>query len=233
MLSTGVAAAGNRSSRRKPTPQRRVQDEAPACAPREAAVLFGGDGEAVRRRAGGWVACSSCVTSPALPRVRSERSRLCQDADSTSVIHGSILASHKMRCNHNVDQRENEMSGTLAEGVGEHVVRRGTDGAPDLLYVDLHLDPRGDQPAGASRALRLAGRRVRRPDLHDRDRGPQHAHAATSTGRIADLTSRTQIETLRAQLRRVRRPAALARGRRPGHRARRRARSSGLTHARH
>jgi len=44
-----------------------------------------------------------------------------------------------------------------------HVVRRGSD-QPDLLYVDMHLVHEVTTPQ-AFEGLRLAGRRVRRPDL--------------------------------------------------------------------
>ena len=53
---------------------------------------------------------------------------------------------------------------TLSEKVWEqHVVRRA-EGEPDLLYVDLHLVHEVTSPQ-AFDGLRLAGRRVRRPDL--------------------------------------------------------------------
>ena len=53
---------------------------------------------------------------------------------------------------------------TLFERVWEsHVVRRA-EGRPDLLYVDLHLVHEVTS-AQAFEGLRLAGRRVRRPDL--------------------------------------------------------------------
>ena len=58
------------------------------------------------------------------------------------------------------------MAETLAEKVWDrHVVRPG-DGAaePDLLYIDLHLVHEVTSPQ-AFEGLRLAGRRVRRPDL--------------------------------------------------------------------
>ena len=57
------------------------------------------------------------------------------------------------------------MASTLAEKVWQrHVVRAGDDGAPDLLYIDLHLVHEVTSPQ-AFEGLRLAGRRVRRPDL--------------------------------------------------------------------
>ncbi len=53
---------------------------------------------------------------------------------------------------------------TLAEKIWErHVVRRAQD-EPDLLYVDLHLIHEVTSPQ-AFDGLRLAGRKVRRPDL--------------------------------------------------------------------
>ena len=56
------------------------------------------------------------------------------------------------------------MAQTLFEKVWEsHVVERA-DGRPDLLYVDLHLVHEVTSPQ-AFEGLRLAGRRVRRPDL--------------------------------------------------------------------
>src|SRR5690348_5660530 len=56
------------------------------------------------------------------------------------------------------------MARTLLDRVWEsHVVRR-SDGIPDLLYVDLHLVHEVTSPQ-AFESLRLAGRRVRRPDL--------------------------------------------------------------------
>jgi 3-isopropylmalate/(R)-2-methylmalate dehydratase large subunit len=56
------------------------------------------------------------------------------------------------------------MGRTLAEKVWEqHVVHRA-EGEPDLLYVDLHLVHEVTSPQ-AFDGLRLAGRRVRRPDL--------------------------------------------------------------------
>jgi 3-isopropylmalate/(R)-2-methylmalate dehydratase large subunit len=85
---------------------------------------------------------------------------------------------------------------TLAEKVWDaHVVRRGTDGEPDLLYIDLHLIHEVTSPQ-AFDGLRLAGRPVRRPDLtiatEDHNTPTQNIDQP-----IADPVSRTQIETLR------------------------------------
>jgi 3-isopropylmalate/(R)-2-methylmalate dehydratase large subunit len=87
------------------------------------------------------------------------------------------------------------MGRTLAEKVWEaHVVHRA-DGEPDLLYVDLHLVHEVTSPQ-AFDGLRLAGRRVRRPDLTL----ATEDHNVPTIGidmPIADPVSRTQVETLR------------------------------------
>ncbi|MGK2348759.1 3-isopropylmalate dehydratase large subunit [Actinomyces sp. W5033] len=89
------------------------------------------------------------------------------------------------------------MGMTLAEKVWrDHVVSAGIDGAPDLLYIDLHLVHEVTSPQ-AFEGLRLAGRQVRRPDLTLATE--DHNTPTLDIDRpIADLTSRTQIETLRA-----------------------------------
>jgi 3-isopropylmalate dehydratase, large subunit len=89
------------------------------------------------------------------------------------------------------------MAGTLAEKVWEaHLVRRGKDGEPDLLYIDLHLVHEVTSPQ-AFEGLRLAGRKVRRPDLTIATE--DHNTPTLDIDRpIADVTSRTQIETLRS-----------------------------------
>ena len=88
------------------------------------------------------------------------------------------------------------MAGTLAEKVWDaHIVRRGSDGAPDLLYIDLHLVHEVTSPQ-AFEGLRLAGRQVRRPDLTIATE--DHNTPTLDIDRpIADTTSRTQIQTLR------------------------------------
>jgi Asp-tRNA(Asn)/Glu-tRNA(Gln) amidotransferase B subunit len=54
---------------------------------------------------------------------------------------------------------------TLAEKVWhDHLVAPGTDGSPDLIYIDLHLVHEVTSPQ-AFDGLRQAGRPVRRPDL--------------------------------------------------------------------
>lgn len=89
---------------------------------------------------------------------------------------------------------------TLAEKVwNAHVVRKG-EGAgaarqPDLIYIDLHLVHEVTSPQ-AFEGLRLAGRKLRRPDLTIATE--DHNTPTLEIDKpIADLTSRTQIETLR------------------------------------
>jgi 3-isopropylmalate/(R)-2-methylmalate dehydratase large subunit len=88
------------------------------------------------------------------------------------------------------------MSGTLAEKVWqEHVVSRGEAGAPDLLYIDLHLVHEVTSPQ-AFEGLRLAGREVRRPDLTIATED-HNTPTLNIDLPIADETSRKQIDTLR------------------------------------
>ncbi|HXJ49100.1 MAG TPA: aconitase family protein, partial [Candidatus Acidoferrum sp.] len=56
------------------------------------------------------------------------------------------------------------MPRTLAQKLWDSHVVRTAPGEPDLLYVDLHLVHEVTSPQ-AFEGLRLAGRRVRRPDL--------------------------------------------------------------------
>jgi 3-isopropylmalate/(R)-2-methylmalate dehydratase large subunit len=75
------------------------------------------------------------------------------------------------------------------------LVAEGKDGAPDLLYIDLHLVHEVTSPQ-AFDGLRLAGRKVRRPDLTIATE--DHNTPTIDIDKpIADLTSRTQIEALR------------------------------------
>ncbi len=88
------------------------------------------------------------------------------------------------------------MGRTLAEKVwDDHLVVEGADGNPDLLYIDLHLLHEVTSPQ-AFEGLRLAGRPVRRPDLTIATE--DHNTPTLDIDKpIADLTSRTQIQTLR------------------------------------
>ena len=92
---------------------------------------------------------------------------------------------------------EHVVGRTLAQKVwDEHVVRKGEDGAPDLLYIDLHLVHEVTSPQ-AFEGLRLAGRGLRRPDLTIATEDHNTPTLAIDKP-IADPVSRTQIETLRA-----------------------------------
>ncbi len=88
------------------------------------------------------------------------------------------------------------MGRTLAEKVwDDHVVVKGEDGNPDLLYIDLHLVHEVTSPQ-AFDGLRQAGRPVRRLDLTIATE--DHNTPTLAIDRpIADPTSRIQIETLR------------------------------------
>lgn len=88
------------------------------------------------------------------------------------------------------------MTGTMAEKVWrDHIVKQGEDGAPDLLYIDLHLVHEVTSPQ-AFEGLRLAGRPVRRPDLTIATED-HNTPTLDIDLPIADETSRLQIQTLR------------------------------------
>lgn len=85
---------------------------------------------------------------------------------------------------------------TLAEKVWDaHVVVPGENGKPDLLYIDLQLLHEVTSPQ-AFEGLRIENRPLRRLDLTI---ATEDHNTPTDSifGTIADLTSRTQIETLR------------------------------------
>ena len=88
------------------------------------------------------------------------------------------------------------MAGTLAEKVwADHVVRRGENGEPDLLYIDLQLLHEVTSPQ-AFDGLRQEGRLPRRIDqtIATED---HNTPTIDIDKPIADITSRTQIDTLR------------------------------------
>ncbi|OBG22697.1 3-isopropylmalate dehydratase large subunit [Mycobacterium sp. 852002-51057_SCH5723018] len=89
---------------------------------------------------------------------------------------------------------------TMAEKVwADHVVVPGSSGdgtgAPDLIYIDLHLVHEVTSPQ-AFDGLRLAGRPVRRPDLTLATED-HNVPTVDIDKPIADPVSRTQVETLR------------------------------------
>ena len=85
---------------------------------------------------------------------------------------------------------------TLAQKLwDDHLVARGDNGEPDLVYIDLHLVHEVTSPQ-AFDGLRVAGRRVRRPDLTIATE--DHNTPTINIDKpIAEPTSRIQIETLR------------------------------------
>ncbi|WP_308609180.1 3-isopropylmalate dehydratase large subunit [uncultured Corynebacterium sp.] len=88
---------------------------------------------------------------------------------------------------------------TLAEKVWrDHVVKQGENGEPDLIYIDLHLVHEVTSPQ-AFDGLRLAGRKVRRPDLTiaTEDHNVPTTVVGGQINLIEEPTSRTQIATLR------------------------------------
>ncbi|MDK8510271.1 3-isopropylmalate dehydratase large subunit [Corynebacterium bovis] len=93
---------------------------------------------------------------------------------------------------------------TLAEKVwNAHVVKKGVDGAPDLIYIDLHLVHEVTSPQ-AFDGLRQAGRPVRRPDLTLATEDHNVPTVGVRTGNlleIGDTVSRRQVEALRTNCR--------------------------------
>jgi len=97
------------------------------------------------------------------------------------------------------------MGRTLAEKIWDAHVVRSAAGEPDLLYIDLHLVHEVTSPQ-AFDGLRMAGRKVRRPDLTI----ATEDHNVPTTGitgpgvplqgpgsPVTDPVSRTQVEALR------------------------------------
>ncbi len=87
------------------------------------------------------------------------------------------------------------MATTLAQKVWEdHVVHRAV-GEPDLIYIDLHLIHEVTSPQ-AFDGLRIAGRKVRRPDLTIATE--DHNTPTIDIDKpIADPVSKIQVDTLR------------------------------------
>jgi 3-isopropylmalate/(R)-2-methylmalate dehydratase large subunit len=90
---------------------------------------------------------------------------------------------------------------TLSQKVWDrHVVRSG-DGQPDLLYIDLHLVHEVTSPQ-AFDGLRLAGRKVRRPDLTvatmDHNVPTSGLELVDGAPHIADPISAKQMQVLAA-----------------------------------
>ncbi len=87
------------------------------------------------------------------------------------------------------------MGQTLAEKIwADHVVRSAA-GEPDLIYIDLHLIHEVTSPQ-AFDGLRLAGRKVRRPDLTIATED-HNVPTLDILKPIADPVSKLQVDTLR------------------------------------
>jgi 3-isopropylmalate/(R)-2-methylmalate dehydratase large subunit len=85
------------------------------------------------------------------------------------------------------------MGRTLAQKIWDRHVVRSAAGEPDLLFVDLHLVHEVTSPQ-AFESLRLAGRRVRRPDLTV---ATMDHNTPTRGGRgAADEVSKRQMDAL-------------------------------------
>ncbi|MBP1324934.1 3-isopropylmalate/(R)-2-methylmalate dehydratase large subunit [Leucobacter exalbidus] len=85
---------------------------------------------------------------------------------------------------------------TLAEKLwDDHVVVKGEDGQPDLIYIDLHLIHEVTSPQ-AFDGLRVMDRPLRRVDLMIATED-HNTPTLNITKQIEDPTSRLQIETLR------------------------------------
>jgi len=87
------------------------------------------------------------------------------------------------------------MGKTLAQKIWEDHVVRSAEGEPDLLYIDLQLIHEVTS-AQAFDGLRLAGRKVRRPDLTIATED-HNTPTLDILNPIADQVSKLQIDTLR------------------------------------
>ncbi|WP_311342570.1 3-isopropylmalate dehydratase large subunit [Corynebacterium riegelii] len=89
---------------------------------------------------------------------------------------------------------------TLAEKVWrDHVVTKGENGEPDLIYIDFQLLHEVTSPQ-AFDGLRMSGRTMRHPELHlatEDHNVPTEGIISGNLLEISEPTSRTQVETLR------------------------------------
>ena len=86
---------------------------------------------------------------------------------------------------------------TLAEKVwNDHLVVKGEDGSPDLIYIDLHLVHEVTSPQ-AFDGLRLNGRSLRRPDLTIATMD-HNVPTTDITGQVEDPVSARQMDVLAA-----------------------------------
>jgi 3-isopropylmalate/(R)-2-methylmalate dehydratase large subunit len=86
------------------------------------------------------------------------------------------------------------MPKTLFDRIWEAHLVRDVEGEPALLYIDLHLIHEVTSPQ-AFESLRLAGRRVRRPDL---SLATMDHNVPTEPGPVSDPLARAQLDALRA-----------------------------------
>src|SRR5690625_4425016 len=93
-------------------------------------------------------------------------------------------------------QEQSKRPRTLAEKLWEdHIVVRGENGEPDLIYIDMQLIHEVTSPQ-AFDGLRMAGRAPRRLDLMIATED-HNTPTINITKQIEEPTSRLQIETLR------------------------------------
>src|SRR6478609_4192969 len=85
---------------------------------------------------------------------------------------------------------------TLSEKIWDQHLVHAAEGEPDILYIDLHLIHEVTSPQ-AFDGLRLAGRKVRRPNLTIATED-HNVPTADIDQPIADPISRRQVEVLRA-----------------------------------
>src|SRR5213083_2575881 len=85
------------------------------------------------------------------------------------------------------------MPKTVAQKLWDAHIVTSTEGEPDLLFVDLHLVHEVTSPQ-AFEGLRLAGRRVRRPDLSV---ATMDHNVPTEEGPVTDPLARRQLDALR------------------------------------
>src|SRR5919198_2659307 len=90
------------------------------------------------------------------------------------------------------------MPRTLAQKIWDDHVVRAAEGEPDLLFVDLHLTHEVTSPQ-AFESLRMAGRKVRRPDLTVATM--DHNTPTLGGMAAADEVGRRQLEALVANCR--------------------------------
>src|SRR5690625_5567826 len=90
---------------------------------------------------------------------------------------------------------------TLAEKVWrDHVVTKGENGAPDLIYIDFQLLHEVTSPQ-AFDGLRLAGRKMRHPELHLATEDHNVPTLGIKTGNLLEIIDRSEEHTSELQSR--------------------------------